>query len=131
MHPTKLTNYLRSHRRRAGLTQRELAFLLGVQARGPVSEIEKHHRMPLLRTALTLEAIFGIPAGELFSGMRASIANEVDSRCEKLARELAPKVGSNKRHDYRNARKLAWLQARRGSSIFHGPQDNRPAGIGH
>ena len=67
----KLKNYLRAYRKRAGLTQREVAFLLGVKARGPV--IEKRYRMPLLRTALALGAIFGIPVEELFSGMCESI----------------------------------------------------------
>jgi transcriptional regulator with XRE-family HTH domain len=123
----KLTNYLRAHRKRAGLTQRELAFLLGVKARGPVSELEKRHRMPLLRTALALAVIFDVPVEELFSGMRQSVASDISARLEKLGSELAPKVDANKRHEYRNARKLAWLEARRGSSTLDGFQNSRPA----
>lgn len=113
MGTTKLTNYLRTHRKRAGLTQRELAFLLGVRARGPVSEMEQRHRVPVLRTALTLEVIFGVPASELFAGMRESIAEEVDQRFEKLACELAAKVETDKRHEYRDAHKQQWLESRR------------------
>jgi transcriptional regulator with XRE-family HTH domain len=127
MSTIKLANYLRTHRKRAGLTQRDLAFLLGVNARGPISEIEKRHRVPLLRTALSLEAIFEIPAAELFAGMRESVGEEVNVRCRKLASELTPKVGTKTRHEYRSARKLAWLESRRGSSRPDDPQNVRPA----
>ncbi len=127
MRTTKLPNYLRTYRKRAGLSQRDLAFLLGVRARGPVSEMEKRRRMPLLRTALALEVIFGIPAGELFAGMRESTASDIDARVDKLAAQLGSKVGTNKRHEYRTARKLAWLQARRGSFLAHDPQNRRAA----
>ena len=119
----KLNNYLRAHRKRAGLTQREVAYLLGLKARGPVCAIEKQHRMPLLRTALALEAIFDVPAGELFAGMRESIRNETRVRMGHLASELAPKVGKHAGHDYRTARKLAWLSRRCTADTTHGPQN--------
>src|SRR5579864_5349866 len=107
-----LHNYLRAHRKRAGLSQHEVALLLGLKARGQVSEIEKRRRVPLLRTVLALEVIYGIPAGDLFAGMRESIAGEIHARIDKLASELPLKV-ANKRHAYKIARKLAWLAERR------------------
>lgn len=115
----KLTNYLRAYRKRAGLTQREVAFLLGLKARGPISEIEKRRRVPLLRTALALSTIFGIPVEELFSGMCDSIGTEIEERLDKLTSELASKVGTKKTSEYHTARKLAWLRARRGSIPVH------------
>lgn len=118
----KLTNYLRTYRKRAGLTQRELAFLLGLKARGPISEIEKRRRVPLLRTALALAVIFRIPVEVLFSGMCECIASEVDGRAEKLASELTSKVGTKKRCEYHTTRKLQWLQARCSSAATHGPE---------
>jgi transcriptional regulator with XRE-family HTH domain len=108
----KLENYLRGYRRRAGLTQREVAYLLGLKARAPVCEMEKRRRMPLLRTALALEAIYGVPASELFAGMREEIASGTRARMKRLASEIAPKVGTKSRHEYREARKLAWLSER-------------------
>jgi transcriptional regulator with XRE-family HTH domain len=88
----KLNNYLRAHRKRAGLTQREVAFLLGLKARGPVSELEKRRRVPLLRTAMTLEAIFGIPVSELFPGMRQAMNADVEKRITEFATLLKVKV---------------------------------------
>jgi transcriptional regulator with XRE-family HTH domain len=81
----KLHNYVSAHRKRAGLTQREVASVLGVKARGPVSELEERHRVPLLRTALAQEAIFGVAPGELFAGIRESVVSDTQARLEKLA----------------------------------------------
>jgi transcriptional regulator with XRE-family HTH domain len=123
----KLHNYLRAHRKRAGLAQRDVALLLGLKARGPVSELEKRHRVPLLRTALALEIIFGVSAGELFAGMRESIATEMQARMETLSSELAAKVG-NKRDAYKTRRKLAWLAERRASTLRN--ESQHEAGTG-
>src|SRR5690348_3911608 len=90
--PNQLNNYLRAHRKRAGLTQREVAFLLGLKARGPVSELEKRHRVPLLRTALALEAIFGVALGELFPAMRQVVSTDVGNRIEEFALQLQAKA---------------------------------------
>ena len=95
---------------------------MGLKARGPVSEIEKRHRVPLLRTALALEAIFGISAGELFAGMREGIASEIAERVDQLASELAPKVGRKSRDEYRTARKLTWIRELRAVTTFHEPR---------
>src|SRR5713101_7646270 len=101
----KLNNYLRAHRKRAGLTQREVAFLLGLKARGPISELEKRHRLPLLRTALALEIIFGVSAGELFGGVLQSVHTDVERRIEEFTTLLRTKA--DKKNDaYKTARKL-------------------------
>jgi len=98
-----------------------------LKARGPISEIEKRRRVPLLRTALGIATVFGIPVEELFSGMRAPIASEVDGRLEKLASALASKVGTKQRCGYHTARKLEWLRARCGSAVPHGlPSETSP-----
>ena len=107
----KLHNYLRAHRKRAGLTQREVAFLLGLKASGPISELEKRHRLPLLRTALALEVIFGVSAGELFPGMRQTVNADVEKRFAEFAVLL--KAKADKKNDaYKTARKVAWLSRR-------------------
>ncbi len=117
----KLNNYLRVCRKRAGLTQREVAFLLGLKARGAISELEKRHRVPLLRTAVTLEAIFGVPVSDLFPGMRLAVDADVEHRIEEFAKLL--KAKADKKSDaYKTARKLAWLRERRAVTTLHGPQ---------
>ena len=42
----KLENYLRTYRKKSGLTQREVAFLLGCQNGAQVSRYEKRRRLP-------------------------------------------------------------------------------------
>ena len=64
----KLENYLRKYRRRAGLTQDELAFLLGCKSGAKVSRYERFARTPNLQTALAYEVVFGAPARELLAG---------------------------------------------------------------
>lgn len=63
-----LQNYLRMYRKRAGLSQDEVAFLLGVKSGAKVSRYERRRRVPPLETALAYEAIFRIPVRELFLG---------------------------------------------------------------
>jgi transcriptional regulator with XRE-family HTH domain len=65
----KLENYLRTYRRRAGLSQDEMAFLLGARSGTMASRYDRFKRMPGLETALAYEAIFGIPTRELFAGI--------------------------------------------------------------
>ena len=63
-----LSNYLRTFRKRSGLSQDDVAFLLGVQSGAEVSRHETFKRVPTLKTALSYEAIFGVPVRELFAG---------------------------------------------------------------
>jgi transcriptional regulator with XRE-family HTH domain len=79
-----LGNYLRTYRQRIGLTQPELAFLLGMESGGSVSRYENGHRLPLLRTALTFEAVLGVHVSEIFAGVRAEIEHEVVSRIQQF-----------------------------------------------
>jgi transcriptional regulator with XRE-family HTH domain len=125
--PNQLNNYLRSHRKRAGLTQREVAFLLGLKARGPVSELEKRHRVPLLRTAVTLEAIFGVPVSELFPGMRQAVDADVEKRLAEFTVLLRAKA-DKKSDAYKTRRKLAWLSCRQASNPGNEPEQQASAG---
>jgi transcriptional regulator with XRE-family HTH domain len=80
MTPHRLENYLRTYRKKAGLSQREVAFLLGCEDGAQVSRYEKRRRLPPLETALAYEAIFGIPISELFAGMRQSVEEDIEKR---------------------------------------------------
>jgi len=57
---------LRTHRRSWGLTQGELADLLGFESPTDISRIEHGRRTPGLETALLCSTLFGVPLGELF-----------------------------------------------------------------
>ena len=104
----RLENYLRTYRRKSGLTQREVAFLLGWKNGAQLSRYEKRHTLPPLRTALAFEAIFKVPLGELFAGVRNSVDRDVLTRVDELVAGLHEKNDKG-RQGRLTARKLCWL----------------------
>ena len=101
----KLQNYLRTHRRRVGLSQDEVAFLLGGQSGTRVSRYERFTRNPSLETILAYEMILGTRARELFAG----VFQKVELRTIRRAHLLAEKLKDTKQ-DYRIVRKLEKLE---------------------
>jgi len=91
MSSQRLDNYLRAHRKNSGLTQEEVAFLLGFDNANLVSRYEKRQRMPPVQTALAYEAIFGIPIAELFAGLQRKIVSDVEKRRSELSTRLRAK----------------------------------------
>jgi len=85
---SKLQNYVRTHRRRAGLSQKEMAFLLGCASEAKVSRYERFVRQPTLETVLAYEAIFGTSARELFAGVYERARAEIQSRARTLSENL-------------------------------------------
>ena len=108
----KLENYLRTYRKRSGLTQRDVAFLVGCRNGAQVSRYEKRRRLPPLRTALAFEAAFGVPVSELFAGLREVAGRAVGERVRalKLRLETSP---AKCREARIAAQKLRWLTERR------------------
>ena len=92
MTPHPLENYLRSYRKESGLSQQEVAFLLGCEDGTLVSRYEKRRRMPPIETALACEEIFGVPVAELFPGMRQSIKKDIAKRRLELRSRLQAKT---------------------------------------
>ena len=84
----RLPNYLRTHRKRAGLSQEEVAFLLGCQDGHKASRYELRKRKPNLETVLAYELIFGAPARELFAGVFEDVAVAMRKRADILASKL-------------------------------------------
>jgi transcriptional regulator with XRE-family HTH domain len=84
----KLQNYLRAYRKQYGLSQKEVAFLLGVKASVKVSQYEMFQRVPSLETALALQAIFGVPVAELFAGIYEKVEKEISNRAKILDSKL-------------------------------------------
>jgi transcriptional regulator with XRE-family HTH domain len=107
----KLDNYLRTYRKRSGLSQDELAYLLGTGDGAKVSRYEKNGRQPTLDTVLAYEAIFRVASRELFAGRFQRADRSVTRRARLLAERLAREP-----QDYRVARKLEALAAIRGSN---------------
>jgi transcriptional regulator with XRE-family HTH domain len=84
MKTRKPVNYLRSYRLRSGLSQGELAHLLGWKRAEVISRIEKKQRPPTLRLMIACFILFGAPAAELFPDISASIEVGVMARVWEL-----------------------------------------------
>lgn len=102
----KLKNYLRTYRKRTGLSQDEVAFLLGCHSGTLVSRYERFARNPRLETTLAYEVVLGTPARELFAG----ISQKVELRTFRRARLLARKL-SEAKQDRMTGRKIEILES--------------------
>lgn len=60
-------HYLKAERKRAALTQADVAALFGIESASKISRYERGTRLPSLKTALAYEVIFGRPVAALFS----------------------------------------------------------------
>jgi transcriptional regulator with XRE-family HTH domain len=111
MTPHRLENYLRTYRKQAGLSQREVAFLMGCEDGAQISRYEKRHRLPPLETALACEIIFGVPMSELFAGVRQSVEEKIEKRRLELRSRLQAS-NPNASEDLATAHKLRSLADR-------------------
>ncbi len=115
MASSSINNYLRTYRKRSGLTQSEVAFLLGCKDAGQVSRYERRHRLPTLRTALACASILRVPLATLFAGVQRHVDQEASWRVAKLRSDLETK-SSQGRHAKATSKKLRWLIEAHGSS---------------
>ena len=109
----RLDNYLKTYRKQSGLTQGEVAFLLGWENSAQVSRYEKRRRLPPVDTALACEAVFGVPISELFAGVSDTSAREVRKRMSRLRLKLQA-TNAEGGDALVLAHKLRWLDAREG-----------------
>jgi transcriptional regulator with XRE-family HTH domain len=85
----KLENYLRTYRKRSGLSQDEVAFLLDCKNGTKVSRYERFARKPSLETLFAYEVVFGAPARELFAGAYQKVEKRIMNRAHLLARKVS------------------------------------------
>lgn len=81
-------NYLRTHRKRCGFTQREVGFLVGLQSGQVISRYEVNSLVPHLRTVLACQIIFNVIPHELFPDMHREVAFFISERIALLLEEL-------------------------------------------
>src|SRR5579872_481198 len=86
-------NYLRAHRRRCGLSQRELGILVGYGHAHAVSKHERSKNAPSLLVALGYEIILEMPVAQLFPGFRSVMARAIAQNTEDLKVDLAKRRG--------------------------------------
>ena len=88
MDSARLPNYLIANRKRLGLSQVDVAFLLAAEGGDKVCRHERFLRSPSLENALAYEAIYKMTASELFSGLYQKIEREVAGRAKLLAEKM-------------------------------------------
>lgn len=107
----KLDNYLRTYRKRAGLSQNEIAYLLGTRDGNQPSRYERLARVPSLETALAYEAIFQKPVSELFAG----VYERAERTAARRARLMKKRLGRCGSCSDRKLKVLAEMTLSRGS----------------
>lgn len=107
-----LGNYVRTHRKTAGLSQRELGRLLGYGDEGQVPKHEFSRSLPPLLIALSYEIVFRVPVSEIFPGLHEVVEQAVERNLAELEEVLRQCSGKGSRAAA-TAHKLEWLHARR------------------
>lgn len=84
---------LRKFRKSAHVSQRELAFLVGMHSQGTMSEFEDGVKRPGVGIAIACEIVFDVPVRALFPVQDASMARRVLANARLLHAELESDKG--------------------------------------
>lgn len=85
---SRLPNYIRTYRKRACLTQEDVAFILGSKSSASVSRHERFKQTPDLPTLLAYEMLFRTPVRSLFSSTHQEIEKKLRHRIRLLIQKL-------------------------------------------
>ncbi len=107
-----LGNYLRSHRRKSGLTQRQLGQLLGYQNEVQISRHERSEAVPLLVSAFGYQVIFRVSIPALFPGVYEDVRELIEERLGQLEMSLQRR-NVRGREAEAIAQTLMWMMERR------------------
>lgn len=107
---SSLTNYLRSYRQKAHLTQDEVAFLMGGTHGSTITRHEEYARTPTLQTALAYAAIYSEDPRTLFAG----VFEERQRLCRKRAGALLERLSEERKTEIGG-----FLEALRGGSASY------------
>ena len=89
MPSAKLPNYIRTHRKRAHLTQNDVAFLIGAKSSAHICRHERLQQTPNLQTLLAYEILFGTPVRNLYGGVHQDVEQKLMCRIRLLIQKLA------------------------------------------
>jgi transcriptional regulator with XRE-family HTH domain len=84
----KIARYIFSKRRRWGLGQQELAYLIGLKSGSNVSRLESGKRRPTIETAFAYQVLFGSTAAELLPELYSKVEDALMRRAYKLHEKL-------------------------------------------
>lgn len=87
--------HIRLLRRRAGLTQRDLAVLLGYRSHSQISRFENGSRLPAANELLQLQVIFGVVPSGVFPHLKDRAAQTVVARINRFKRADQRRKGAS------------------------------------
>jgi len=108
--------HLRNLRKRSGLSQKELAHILGFRSGVPISRHERSESVPDLLTAFGYEAIFRVPITQMFPGLYETVELGIEERLTNMESELGQSAAIG-REAIPVARKLEFLCERRNPDL--------------
>lgn len=103
--------YLRTFRKKSGLSQQEVALLLGYADKGQVSRHERGVRTPTLFAALGYETIYRVPVSVIFASTHATAVHLLEKRIAELKKHLGRRSGKGPGARV-TAHKIEWLTTR-------------------
>jgi DNA-binding XRE family transcriptional regulator len=110
-----MPSHLRTHRRKTGLSQRDLASIVGLITELQISRHERAHTLPLFLTAISYEVVFQVSIAELFPGIYETVRHNIEKRLDEIEEKLHQSTLKGRQVSI-TARKLEWLWARRNHS---------------
>lgn len=113
-----LSNSIRFHRRKSGLSQRELGQVVGYRDEQTVARHECFHATPPLEVAISYEIVFRIPISEMFAELHDELEVKVEESLVQLEEQLGRRSALD-RNALATARKLMWLSGRKDSEYQH------------
>lgn len=87
----RLKIYMRTNRLKWGITQAELAYLLGLKTGSVVSRMERVKRQPGVMVVLACQVIFGTMPTELLPGPFSDIEDAVMRRVHEMNKKFQSK----------------------------------------
>jgi transcriptional regulator with XRE-family HTH domain len=86
-------------RRKFGLTQKELGFVLGFKSGCKISALEHGHARPSIKESVIFSIFFNLPFEQLWPDWTQRIEIDLDTRIRKLVDQLQrSQVGSSRRN---------------------------------
>lgn len=88
MSSPKLGSYLRTYRLKSGLTQRDVAALLGLKTGSVISRTEKGRGIPSMLVLLGYCVLFAVRPEDLVPGFLHKVEKTIDVRAHVLVNQL-------------------------------------------
>jgi transcriptional regulator with XRE-family HTH domain len=112
MKKNSVGTYLRFLRRRSGLSQRQLARILGSVTANQISRHERSTAPPNLLTVFGYQVVFQQPASDIFPGLYHAVEIAIEETIGELERELSDSAAKG-RAAAPIARQLEWFWERK------------------